>query len=308
MATAVQKTNTRILLKNILFATDFSVAAHAALPYALAMARHYGSMLHAVHVISELDLLLRPEPTSFSTYEAVLGDETRIALQKIRDLIPELNDMANDVQVCRGKVWDAISQNVSENRVDLIVVGTHGRTGVGKLLIGSVAEEILRQSPCPVLTVGPKARGRVKEELDETGKNTRWADVQFKQILFATDFTPASVAAASYAVSLAEEFEARLGLLHVIDPLQPTPSELVRQRLEALVPQEAELWCAAESIVKYGVPAEEILRGASERNADLVVLGVRAAKDHVGIATHFPWSTAHRVITGSACPVLTVGN
>jgi len=308
MATAVQKPNTRILLKNVLFATDLSSAAHAALPYALAIARHYGSTLHAVHVLPELDIMLRRESSSPSDYEAVLGDETRIALQKIRDLIPELNDMPNDVQVCRGRVWDAISQIVSENRIDLVVVGTHGRTGVGKLLIGSAAEEILRQSPCPVLTVGPKARGRVKEEFDDTGKDTRLADIQFKQIIFATDFTPASLAATPLAISMAEEFEARLGLLHVIDPLQPTPSELVLQRLEGLVPQEAELWCTAEYIVKYGIAAEEILRSASERDADLVVLGARAAKGHFGIATHIPWSTAHRVITGSVCPVVTVRN
>ena len=306
MATAVPAHSTRVLLNDVLFATDFSSAADAALPYALAISRHYGSTLHAVHVIPELDIVLRPEPTSPNHYEAALADETRIALQKIRDLIPELNDMPNDVQVCRGKVWDAISQIILKNHTDLIAVGTHGRTGVGKLLMGSVAEEILRQSPCPVLTVGPKARDRVKEEIDEMRKSTRLAEIQFKQIVFATDFTSESLAAASFAISFAEEFQSRLGLLHVIDQLHPTPSKLVLQRLEDVVPREAELWCTAECIVKYGNPAEEILQTVSERNADLVVLGIRAAKAHLGMATHFPWSTAHRVITGSSCPVLTV--
>jgi nucleotide-binding universal stress UspA family protein len=306
MDTTVPANSTRVLLNDVLFATDFSSAAHAALPYALAISRHYGSTLHAVHVIPELDILLRPKPTGSKNYEAALADETRIALEKIRDLVPELNNMPSDVQVRRGKVWDAISQIILENCIDLVVVGTQGRTGVGKLLMGSVAEEILRKSPCPVLTVGPKARGRVKEEIDETGKNIRLAEIQFKQIIFATDFTSESLAAASLVISFAEEFEARLGLLHVIDPLRPTPSKLVLDMLGDVVPQEAELWCTAECIVKYGNPAEEILRTASELNADLVVLGVRAPKAHLGMATHFPWSTAHRVITGSSCPVLTV--
>ena len=306
MRNCEQVTGTRVLLNNVLFATDFSVAAHAALPYALAIARHYGSKFHAVHVIPELDIVVRPQDTNPISYESAFAAESCAALARMREVIPELGTMPHDVYVCRGPVWRAISETIAQQHIDLLVVGTHGRTGIGKLLMGSVAEELLHRAPCPVLTVGPRAGGRVKEEFDQTGKDTRSAEIELKQIIFATDFTPESLAAAPFAISLAEEFQARLGLMHVIDPNHPTPSALVLQHLEGLVPKEAAFWCTPEALVKYGVPATEILRVSSERNADIVVLGVRAAKAHLAPAIHLPWSTAHRVIAASSCPVLTV--
>jgi nucleotide-binding universal stress UspA family protein len=257
-------------------------------------------------VVSELDIVTHPQITSPATYESAFTAESQAALEKIRDLIPELSNMPHETYICRGRVWNAISEIISQQHIDLLVAGTHGRTGVGKLLMGSIAEEISRQAPCPVLTVGPRARGRVREEFDETGKNIRPADIELKRIIFATDFTTPSLAAAPLAISLAEEFEAGLVLMHVIDVHHPIPGALVLRRLEGLVPQEAKLWCTPESMIRYGDPAEEILRVVSERNADLVVLGVRAVKVHLGPVTHFPWSTAHRVIADSICPVLTV--
>jgi nucleotide-binding universal stress UspA family protein len=109
-----------------------------------------------------------------------------------------------------------ISEFVAKQHIDLLVLGTHGREGIGKLAMGSVAESLLRQSSCPVLTVGPKACGRIKQEFDETGKDIRPAEIELKHIIFAVDFSPESLAAAPFAVSLAEEFQARLALLHVI--------------------------------------------------------------------------------------------
>ena len=306
MITVEPKVSTRILLKNVLFATDFSSAAHAALPYALAIARHYASTLHVVHVVPELDILIRPDPAGSMNYESIFAEESRIALEKIRDLIPELENMPHQAHVCRGKTWTALSDVIRRQRIDLLVTGTHGRSGLGKLLMGSVAEELLRQAPCPVLTVGPKAGGRTKEEFDQSGRKRRTAEIEIKQIIFATDFSPESLEAVPLAISLADEFRARLGLVHVIDPHRPIPSQLVLHRLRAVVPEEAELWCTTEVIVKCGVPEEEILEAAAEHNADLIVLGARSAKAHLVSATHFPWSTAHRIVVGANCPVLTV--
>jgi nucleotide-binding universal stress UspA family protein len=306
MPTIEQKTSTRISLSNILFATDFSAAAHAALPYALAISHHYEGTLHAVHVIPEMDILVHPQTTTPITFESAFDNESRAAIETMRDLIPELENMPHKAYVCRGKVWDVLSEIISEQRIDLLVLGTHGRRGIGKLVMGSIAEEVLRQASCPVLTVGPKASGRVKEEFDPTTKDIRPADIELKKIIYAVDFSPESLAAAPFAVSLAEEFQARLGLLHVIDQHLPTPTKLVLQRLENLVPEEMALWCAPEAIVKFGAPAEKILQVASECNADLIVLGVRAAKAHLGTASHLPWSTAHTVIADASCPVLTI--
>jgi nucleotide-binding universal stress UspA family protein len=305
MSLTIQTTSMRISLSNILFATDFSAAARAALPYALAFTRHFGGTLHAVHVIPEMDILIHPEISS-PRCESTFDPESQAALQRMQNLIPELGDGPHQAYVCRGKIWDVVSDILSREQIDLLVLGTHGRTGVGKLLLGSVAEELLRQAQCPVLTVGPRASGRVIEEFNPTTKDIRPADLELKQIICAVDFDPESLSAVPFAISLAEEFQARLGLLHVIDEHQATPTKLVLHRLENLIPEDATLWCTPETIVRFGRPGEKILQVASELNADLIVLGVKVAKTHLTSASHFPWSTVHAVIASASCPVLTV--
>jgi nucleotide-binding universal stress UspA family protein len=153
-------------------------------------------------------------------------------------------------------------------------VGTQGRSGLGKFFLGSTAEELVRQAPCPVLTVGPKASGHVREEFDASAQDFRVAEINISDVLFAIDFT--------------------------------VPCQLVLQRLEDLLPSEVGCWCKPETIVKFGEAAERILQTASERQANVIVLGVKAAKAHMGAVTHLPWSTAHKVIANAPCPVLTV--
>jgi len=306
MPLAEQKASTRISLKNVLFATDFSAVAQAALPYAVAISRHYGSTLHAVHVIPDFNILVHPQAVDPVTFEFAYEAEKRAALKHMRVLVPDLLSINHHMYIRHGGIWDALSEIMSQQQIDLLVLGTHGRRGLSKLITGSVAEELVRLAPCPVLTVGPKVSGVVKEEFDEALQDIRPAEIELKQIIFAMDFNPESLAAAPFAISLAEEFQARLGLVYVIPKDLPTPSRQVLQRLEHLVPAEAALWCRPENLVKFGKPAEQILQCASERSADLIVLGVRSAKAHLGSATHFPWSTAHRVIAGASCPVMTV--
>lgn len=308
MPATIQNTSTRISLSNVLFATDFSGAAHAALPYALAISRHYGGTLHAVHVISEMDILVHPQATSPVTFESAFDPESRAALEQMRDLIPELENACYQTYVCRGEIWGVLSEIIAQQKIDLLVLGTRGRTRIGKLLLGSVAEDLLRKATCPVLTVGPRASSRVMEECEPATEYLGHADLDLRQIICAVDFTPECFPAVQYAISLAEEFQARLALLHVIDQQQPTPTKFVLQRLEDLIPEEASLWCMPQSMVKFGKPGEGIVQVASEFNADLLVLGVRADKPHLTSAAHFPWSTAHIVIANASCPVLTVRN
>ena len=132
-----------------------------------------------------------------------------------------------------------------------------------------------------------------------------------RQIVYATDFSPESLAAAPFATSLAQEFQAKLTLLHVIEKYtdmdrRPEPIDLALQRLEKLVPEEASLWCSPRPSVQFGPPADCILQEALDSKADLIVLGVRAAAGHLGAATHLPWATAHKVIAQAHCPVLTI--
>jgi len=172
--------------------------------------------------------------------------------------------------------------------------------------MGSVAEQLFRQARCPVLTVGPKACNRVKEEFDAAADDIRVVDVELKQILLAGDFNPESLRAAPFAISRAQEFQARLGLLYVIEHAPLTTRQVVLERFEELLPAQTSLGLRPEKIVKFGNVPDEILACAAERQADMIVFGVRAAKSHLTRATHFPWSTAQRVIANAACPVLTV--
>jgi nucleotide-binding universal stress UspA family protein len=178
--------------------------------------------------------------------------------------------------------------------------------------MGSVAEEIFRRVSCPVLTVGPKVHTATNLAAAGTRHQAPPPEINFERILYATDFTDHSLAAASYAFSLTQEFQARLALLHVIDQYgedlhdKPGPIDEALRRLEALRPEDAALLYEPEAAVEFGVPADCILQAATEREADLIVLGVRAATGRLGVSTHLALTTAHKVISKSSCPVLTI--
>jgi nucleotide-binding universal stress UspA family protein len=297
------KASTRIALKNVLLTTDFSGNSHVALPYALAISRHYGSTLHTVHVIPEFNILVPTDPASLD-YER----EKRSALERIRELDPELREVRHQAHIRRGRIWEVVSEVIAEHHIDLLVLGTHGYGELRKLVLGSVEDELLRRIPCPVLTIGPNAVCRIKKEFEETVKDMRTADIELKQIILAVDFNLECLTPVPLAISLAQEFQAQLGLLYVVEQSQDPANHLVLEHLEGLLPADTELWCRPQAIVKFGVASEKILELASDSRADLIILGVRGAKAQLGYATHFPWSTAHRVIAAAPCPVLTVRN
>lgn len=294
------QTGERIALKNVLFATDFSPNSNAALPYAMSVADRYGAKLLAVHVKpSEAEILF----SSPESWPAIIDEENRWINDCVQNLETQVRGTPHEVLTVRGKVADALIQIIADRSIDLLVLGTHGRTGLGKLFIGSVAEEIFRRAPCPVLSVGPNVAG------------TPDGEIQFRRILFATDFSEDSLAALPYAVSLAEEDQAQLALLHVVE--QPAAGiadledvkESLMLRLRELVPPEAELWCHAECVVEFGhqfaPAAQPILEAARRQSADLIVLGARPLRGKLGLVTHLASTTA-QILTQAACPVLTV--
>ena len=181
------------------------------------------------------------------------------------------------------------------------MLGTRGHSGAEKFFLGSKAEEIFRRAPCAVLTIGPHSQ----TELPRNG--------DIAEMLYAADFSPESCVAASYAISLAEEFKAHLTLLHVIAEPKPgnfaSSAELVaasERRLREMVPADAETWCAPQFAVAQGRVAEKILAIADRKDADLIILGVRRPGGFPGAATHLPIATAHRVVAQAKCPVLIV--
>jgi nucleotide-binding universal stress UspA family protein len=292
-------TGTRIALKNILFLTDFSEPSQSALPFAAAMAREFGATIHALHVIL-------PEPYVYMTPATIaiaVEAQEEAAEAEMRRIAAQIDNVPHDVTVVRAAgVWPAVEQAIKDCDADFIVLGTHGRTGLQKLLMGSVAEEIFRRSTIPVLTIGPDVRNGLHN------------GAKFHRVLFATDFSPEAVAAAPYAISLAEEHEARLILLNVIHEraqetnhgrVEPSVANVMYE-LHEIVPQDAELWCRAEAVVEYGEPAARILGAAKQRDADLIVLGVRHIPGRMGAETHLERAVAHKVVAHATCPVLTV--
>jgi nucleotide-binding universal stress UspA family protein len=285
---------TRITLKNILFATDFSAASDAAAPIAIQIAQRYGAKIWGVHV-NAFDHYTAAAPEAWAAMAETAERETKEHSQRLND---QLGGVEHEVVIGEGAIWEVMSKLIEEKEIDLVVLGTRGRTGFGKTLLGSVAEQILRQSPCPVLTVGPHVN--------------LWSDEYAKmhEILYATDLAADFPIAAPYAVSLAQENQAHLVLLHVIeDPKagdlvsSPEVVEFKERKLKQLVTQQDGLWCDPAYIVEQGPAAEKILDVAKRRHTDLIVLGARPAK---GLATHLNIGTVHKVVSQATCPVLTV--
>jgi nucleotide-binding universal stress UspA family protein len=285
---------TRITLKNILFATDFSQAADAAAPIAIQIARRYGAKVYGVHV-NRFDDYTAAAPNAWAAIAEAAEKETKDDAGRLNE---QLQGIEHETVIEQGRLWNVMSDLIEKKEIDLVVMGTRGRTGFGKTLLGSVAEQILRQSTCPVLTVGPHVNP--------------WSDesVKMREILYATDLATDTPVAAPYAVSLAQENQAHLVLLHVIeDPKagdlvdSPEVVDLKERKLQRLVTEQAGLWCEPTYIVEQGSAAEKILDVAKRRPTDLIVLGARPAK---GLATHMNIGTVHKVVSQAKCPVLTV--
>lgn len=284
----------KIALRNILYPTDFTRSSAAALPCARSLALSYRATLHALHVVV-------PDALAYMTPEYMREGcevQEREAVKKMRQLEQRLTDISHTVNVTRSKeVWPAVAGFVRDLEIDLIVLGTHGRSGLERLLAGSGAEQILRRSGVPVMIVGP-SQGQAR------------FDGHFHRVVFPSDFTPQSLAAVPYAVSVARENHAALTLLHVIKKEGRDRSAQrdglsiaeALHRLHDVVPGELE--SHTNALVEHGEPAERILETAKRQNADLIVLGV-SGRGGLFAATHLE-NTAHRVISRSTCPVLTV--
>jgi nucleotide-binding universal stress UspA family protein len=290
-----------VKVKNILYLTDFSKPSEVALQYAITCGRGFGAKVHALHIlVPEPFIYAAPRLTAFA-----IQAEDEKAHAEMQRIDSELSGLQHVTSVERGvEVWSTVEEAIREEKIDLIILGTHGRTGAEKLILGSVAEEIFRRSPVPVLTIGPGVPPSVHN------------DARFHRVLFATDFSPESLAAASYALSLAQQNQSHLVIITVMckpGPLDDSDLRLFEvsvaeaiSRLYEIVPQNARIEFSTEVAVEYGEPAERIVEVAKQRGVDLIVIGVRDATNRLGAATHLERATAHKVVAHALCPVLTV--
>jgi nucleotide-binding universal stress UspA family protein len=283
----------RLSLKNILFPTDFSDASQAALPYVQSLAKLYGSTILVAHSIpAEPHQAIPMDP--LPAQDNLAWQEARQRLDSFSKA-PAFYAIPTKTLLDRGDVGEVIAEMIREEDVDLVVLGTHGRRGVSKLILGSSAEKIYRSANCPVLTVGPKAHGSKKWNL--------------RRILCPVDVSEDPQTVVNYALSLAEENQSQFILLHAI-PLVPWQHheemrEKSRRALEELIPEQARDWCAPQCVVRWEHPAEAILREAQEKDVDLIVMSVHRARMSP-FSTHLPWPVASEVVGQAPCPVLTV--
>lgn len=288
--------------RNVLLASDLSAASETALGYAQAIARRHQSQLHAVHVRGEYSYqLLQLEPDKPGPDAAMGAEQPTVALEELFRGVPR------HVPLRHGDVWEVINRVVERKRIDLLVVGTHARKGLDRLLNGSVAEDVLRNPGCPVLTVGPEVKLRSDRELG------------ISSILLATDFDRQSDAP-RYAAWLCNDFHAKLTILHVNEELSAAdraraagtgehgvdmPMARVGDRMIRNIMEESNLWCKPDFILENGQPAAKILEVARKMHPDLIVLGARYAEP-AKINSRLTRPTIAKVVAGAECPVLTV--
>jgi nucleotide-binding universal stress UspA family protein len=297
--------------RSILLATDFSEASEQALRYSLALARFYESKFCLAHVVSSLALTMAG-PGAIAACEEATSREAA-DLENSLTHTGALTGIQYKFIVRHGELCPGLRAIIREESTDLLVVGTHGRHGVGKLFFGSVAEQIFRQADCPVLTFGPHTDARPWFGTSSTHRT----------FLFATDFGPASLHGLPQAIAAANQFGAKLAFLSII-PAVPTSTDKALtdwqesarlrtlQRLAELADNAGldnagldtrpELYAEFES--GRGA-SEKILETADKLRADLIIMGLHDSAQ-AGIVSHLDLATTYDVICQAGSPVLTL--
>ena len=292
-----------LTLRTVLCPTDFSDVSARAETYAAALARHYDASLHLLHVDPPMPVMapygeIPVDARMFEEQREIAEAELVKAGERAR-----AGGITVDTTMKGGHPAREILALADRAQADMLVIGTHGRGGVEHLLLGSVAEKIMRKASCPVLVVPPGAPGD--------------SDALFSRILCPIDGSAASAHALTYALSLARETDGHVTLLYVVEPVpaagefgaldveeyRRAGEEHARKVLRDAVPDDVRTWCRLDERVATGKPSERILDAATTERADVIVMGVRGrgAIDLLAFG-----STTNEVIRRAGCPVLAV--
>ena len=275
-----------IEIRRILCPIDFSDYSRRALDHAIAIARWYESTVTALHVFSPAPVaLFGPGPVVFEPIVLTAVDRDQL-LADTRAFVETESAPGITIEavVREGNTAAEILEQAASMKADLLVIGTHGRSGFERLVLGSVAEKMLRKASCPVMTVPKRLPDAVPA-----------GPVLYKRILCPVDFSDSSLHALKYAISMAQEADGQLTVLHVVaQEFEDTADmagiaydsgmtigdflkereEALRRRLQEAVAAAAE-FCSVESMMTHGKPWREVLRIAAERQSDLIVMGVQ---------------------------------
>jgi nucleotide-binding universal stress UspA family protein len=283
-----------IQVERTLYATDFSPASERALPIVSAIARHYGSQVHIAHIWSS-----KPYPMPDLGMPITSEEETQ-ARGKMADLLiqPELKNLRTVVELEEGDPVERIVNYVQTHAINLVVLGTHGRTRLVHAVMGSVAEELFRTLKCPVITIGPNLETRF------TIAKT------INRILFPTDLSPESKAVFPHLASLAAEFGSKIVILHVLpketetNPDARKLAEPLHKKMQEMFAHQLSYKTKAEFVLEFGDNvASRILSAADYYESDLIGMGIREGNE---LIAHFRSTATYKVAVGAACPVLTV--
>ena len=290
-----------IKISRILCPIDFSETSQHALEHAVAVAKWYDAQIIALHVIHTPFLPMPPILfAEFATSSApAVANQLHTWLEPARQAAVNVSTIVDE-----GHPTARILQRATTERADLIVMGTHGLGGFERLILGSVTERVLRKAACPVLIVPPTSRTT--------------ATVPYRRLLCPVDFSESSLAALRFGFSLAEEADARITLLHVVD--FPTDDELLleqmdvprfhavvqaqtQKRLDALITDEVRTWSNPTTRITCGRSYRDIVDVARDEASDLIVMGV-AGRNPMDVTVF--GSTTNHVVRMASCPVLTV--
>jgi nucleotide-binding universal stress UspA family protein len=282
-------------LKAVVYATDLSLCCQNVGFYAAFLAKVFSAELLVAHAftLSQAAIEVEFDPALISEQRK---DLTFLLSRKAKKL--SRNGVHALPALVEGDPQKVLVELADRHGPSVMVLGTHGGGWIAREIIGSVAEKILRSTSWPVLTVGPQVKSAATE------------DLRFKQILYATDFTPAAVRAAMYAEWFAEAFGARIDALNVIERESLDRPERLRElshsfalALEECLPKRAKEFSNPRTFVEVGDAHRQILQHIKDHDIDLLVLGIKRAS-HLGIESRN--SQAFRIIVDATCPVLTI--
>ena len=291
----------------ILCPVDLSESSAGSLVHAAALARWYDAKLTVLHVVPTFDPVEVRGDLAMPVHIVTPVPRERV-LEEMRRVVERAAGSSQASLVAEsGDARTVIVEQALSMKADLIVIGTHGHRGFRRLLLGSVTESMLREAPCPVLTVPPHERAATSQA------------VTFKSILCPTDFSPSALQAVGFAIDLARQADGRVTLLCVLEWLaEEEPRSLVHfnvpefrglmarnteDQLRELVAEESQAGSVIDTRVVFGRAHRQILRVAEGQSADLIVMG---AQGRGGVSLALFGSTTQEVVRGATCPVLTV--
>jgi nucleotide-binding universal stress UspA family protein len=289
-------------LKSILCPIDFSDFSAAAYQYALSLAEYYKSRLVALHVV---ELWKYPfadyaaHEADYAKFSKALSEGGEVQLQRfVKEY--STDGLQLELVIHQGNASNSILSCAQNENIEVIVMGTHGRRGFDRLVLGSTTDRVIRKATCPVLVVSDASHKALT-----TGAGGRH---RLSRILYCTDFSNNSERARGYAISLAAEYNAHLTLLHVAEdaPDLTRAEAIIAERtreLDKLLSETERQNLNVRLAVRLGKPYDEIVRHASEAQASLIIMTARGgdAMDRAVFG-----STTYRVIQLGPCPVLAI--